>query len=95
MSLTLRDQYIKQCWVPAELRQPSTDPRGPHFPVTCWVVVDDPRYRVGTDMVFACIGCWWPASKQWTVTSRCPGDEDVTDVPVNVSFWQPMPPLPW
>lgn len=96
MSLTLRDQYLKQCWVPTDLRLPPTDPRGPHHPVECWVIVDDPRFvRANGDKVFQDRGCYWPASNIWTVTCQTCASEDAEDVRANVTWWQPLPPLPW
>lgn len=95
MSLLLRDSLLKQCWVPAHLRVPDDGPSGPHYPVQVWAVIDDPRYRLNGEPVFMDVACWWPASKVWTVTGQCRADEEVDDTVVNVTFWQPLPPLPY
>jgi len=95
VSLLLRDQFIKQCWVPADVRNPHPDPRGPHYPVTCWAVIHDPRLKLEGDAVFQDVACYWPALDKWTITSQCRADEDAIDVEVNVAWWQPLPPMPW
>lgn len=95
MSLILRDQLLKQCWVPASMRKPLPNPAGNHFPVTVWAVVDDVRYRCNGEPVFMDVACWWPASRVFTITSQCRADEDADDKPVNVTWWQPLPPLPY
>lgn len=95
MSLVLRDTLLKQCWVPSNLRVPDDSLHGPHYPVTVWGVIDDPRYRLNGEPVFMDVVAWWPASRVWTVTSQCRADEDVDDTPVTVTWWQPLPPLPY
>lgn len=96
MSLTLRDQLIRECWVPADFRTPAPDPRGPHYPVQVWGVVDDPRLAPNNEKryVFQDIVTWWPSLKIWTVTLQCRTDEDAQDFPCTVLYWQPLPPLP-
>lgn len=95
MSLLLRDTLIKQCWVPSHIRVPDDDPRGLHYPVQVWGVIDDPRYRCNGEPVFQDVVCWWPAARIWTVTSQCRADDEVDDVAVMVTWWQPLPPLPY
>lgn len=97
MSLLLRDTLLKQCWVPSHLRVPDDDPRGAHYPAQVWAVIDDPRYRFNGEPVFMDIACWWPASRTWTVTGQIRADDpdSVDDVKVRVTFWQPLPPLPY
>lgn len=95
MSLLLRDQMIRACWVPADFRTPPPDQRGPWFKVEVWGVIDDPRLRLQHDKPFQDVVCYWPSSRIWTVTLQCRADEDAVDFPVNVSFWQPLPPMPF
>ena len=95
MSLILRDQYIRECWVPSSLRVPRTDPRGAHYPVQCWGIIEDTRFldEQGAVKRFVDLVSWWPAMKMWTVTMLCAADERAEDVPVTVISWQPPPPL--
>lgn len=97
MSLLLRDQLIRDCWVPSGFRQPETDPRGRHYPVQVWGTIDDPRLRLPgrPHSPFQDVVAWWPATRIWTVTLQCRADEDAVDFQVNVTFWQPLPPLPF
>lgn len=87
MSLLLRDQYIRACWVPADFRQPPTN-GNQHHPVRCWGVVSWQGH------IFQEIVHWWPALRVWTCTMQVSVNEDAQDIPVTVLWWQPMPPLP-
>lgn len=95
MSLTLRDQLIRACWVPSDFRKPPPDARGAHYPVQVWGVIDDPAFRPeeGELSPFVDIVSWWPASQIWTVTFQCRRNPNAEDYPVLVSWWQPLPPL--
>lgn len=94
MSLILRDQYIRSCWVPAHLRVPQHRPGREHFPIQCWGVIQEPSMEVDGETMFADVVAWWPALGKWTVTHQCRADEDATDHVVVVLWWQPLPPLP-
>lgn len=87
-SLLLRDQIIRQCWVPADFRVPDPDVRGPHFPVQVWAVVEVNNRR------FVDLVSWWPALRRWTATWQSKANEDAVEFAVVVVFWQPSPPLP-
>lgn len=94
MSLYLRDQLILQCWVASHLHQPQADPRGNHFPVQVWGVIDDPRYKPVRSKPFADIVSFWPSLGYFTVTHQCQADEEVIELRVRVTHWQPLPPTP-
>lgn len=94
MSLTLRDQYVRECWVPSQFRTPPTGPQGVHFPVEVWGWVDDEKLRLEGKKAFQDVVCWWPALGKWTVTLQCRADEDAVDFVCTVTYWQPLPPGP-
>jgi hypothetical protein len=92
MSLYLRDQLIRQSWIPVHLRPPENDPRGVHYPVQVWGVIDDPRLKTSDGKPFSDVVSYWPALGKWTVTFQCRLSELPDDYPVRVTFWQPLPP---
>jgi len=94
MSLYIRDQLIQQCWIPVHHRVPETDPRGPHYAVQVWGVIDDPRVRTVDGRTFSDVVSYWPALKKWTVTHQLRQNDLADDYPVSVTFWQPLPPTP-
>jgi hypothetical protein len=94
MSLLQRNALIRDCWVPVTT-PPTSSKESAHFPIEVWAVIDDPRYQSNGERPFADIACYWPASKKWTVTGQCRGDTDVDDIEVRVTFYQPLPPLPY
>jgi hypothetical protein len=67
---------------------------GPHHPVQVLAVIDDPLHRINGDDPFVDIAAYWPALDKWTITSQCRADTEVTDTPVNVAFWMPLPEAP-
>lgn len=91
-SIADRNRILRACWKDARFIVPDPLPEGHHFPVTVWGVIKDPHLR---DQAFQDVVSWWPALKRWTVTHQCRADEEVTDYPCEVTFWQPLPPLPW
>lgn len=97
-SLTDRDRILRESWRNAQFILPDPDPRGAHFAVEVWGVIRD---RSGTfrssdsEQTFQDVVSYWPASNKWTVTHVGRGQEDATDYPCDVLFWQPLPPLPW
>lgn len=95
MSLLLRDQCIRECWVYTSLRKPQPDHRGLHYPVQVWGVVEDERFVDDQCVVkrFADVVTYWPALGIWTVSMCCREDDSAVDVKVNVTMWQPLPPL--
>lgn len=97
MSLLLRDQYIRECWIPVTLRAPRMDPgASPHYPIQLWGVIDDPKLQ-GEGWPpgpYADVVAYWPALNKWTVTHSGRADEFATDVEVRVTFYQPLPPIP-
>ncbi len=95
MSLILRDQLLRECWVPTNLRKPAVGPHGPHYSVAVWGVIDEPLMRLNGDPVFMDVVAYWPALDKFTVTHQCRADEDADDHVVNVIWWQPLPPLPF
>ena len=94
MSITLRDQLIASCWVAAHVQQPEPDPRGAHFPVQVWGVIEDPRFTPVVAGRFADVVSWWPSSRCWTVSHQCRADDEVVELPVRVIAWQELPPVP-
>lgn len=97
-SLEERDTLLRQCWRNSRFIVPEAHAAGPHFAIQVMGVVDDPHYRMikGDERPFVDLVAYWPAARKWTIThcSRACADE-ATDYPVNVTFWQPLLPLPW
>jgi hypothetical protein len=99
-SLLLRDQFLKQCWVPADFRVPDSLAHGEHYPVAVLGVIDDPTICLNGAGAFVDVVAWWPALRKWTVTHQCRSDscehtDTAVDYPIRVTFWQPLPPLPF
>jgi hypothetical protein len=95
MSLILRDQLLRECWVPTSLRKPAPNPAGPHYSVPVWGVIDDSNFTIAGETMFADVVAYWPALDKFTVTHQCRADEDADDHVVKVIWWQPLPPLPY
>jgi hypothetical protein len=92
-----RDDLFRRCWRDTKYVVPDTDTRGPAFGVTVLGVIQDRIIRVSDAEHYIDWVTWWPATRKWTVThTGLATDPDATvDFPVNVTFWQPMLPLPW
>lgn len=97
-SLQERDKILRESWRDARFISPDPHPAGEHFAVQVWGIIDDPRYRLNREeKPFQDVVSYWPAAKKFTVThlNRSVAGEDVADFPVVVTFWQPLPPMPW
>lgn len=95
-TLTERDRLLKASWRDARHVVPDPHPGGEHFSVQVLGVIDDSAFQIeGDPGAFVEFVSWWPALRRWTVTHTNKADDQATDFPCKVTYWQPSPPLPW
>lgn len=95
VSLVERDRMLLASWFNAKYRVPDPGPGGEHYSVGVLGVIHDARLIVRDCTDYVDIVYWWPAVRKWTVTHQCRADEEAVDYECDVTYWQPLPPLPW